>query len=170
MSSIKVSEKNARVGANPQPDGGWDFLVWAPQVRSASLVFPGVNDHAVSMEPRGDGYFHTFSERLAPDSQYFYRLDDARNLPDPASRYQPQGVHGPSQVVDLNLFRWTDHDWKGRTLERSVFYELHVGSYTPKRSFDAIIPHLQELADLGITTIELMPVAQFPGSHNWGYD
>jgi len=90
MSSIKVSEKNARVGANPQPDGGWDFLVWAPQVRSASLVFPGVNDHAVSMEPRGDGYFHTFSERLAPDSQYFYRLDDARNLPDPASRYQPQ--------------------------------------------------------------------------------
>jgi maltooligosyltrehalose trehalohydrolase len=170
MSSIKVGEKNARVGSNRQPDGGWDFLVWAPQVRSASLVFPGVSDHAVSMEPLGDGYFHTFSERLAPDSQYFYRLDDARNLPDPASRYQPQGVHGPSQVVDLNLFRWTDHDWKGRTLEHSVFYELHVGSYTPEESFDAIIPHLQELADLGITTIELMPVAQFPGSRNWGYD
>jgi maltooligosyltrehalose trehalohydrolase len=170
MSSIKVGEKNARVGANRQPDGGWDFLMWAPQVRKASLVFPGIRDQFVSMEPMGSGYFHAFAENPGPDSQYFYRLDDVRNLPDPASRYQPQGVHGPSQVVDLNVFHWTDHNWNGRTLERSVFYELHVGTYTPEGSFDAIIPHLKELVDLGITTIELMPVAQFPGSRNWGYD
>jgi maltooligosyltrehalose trehalohydrolase len=170
MSLIKVCEKNARVGANRQSDGGWDFLVWAPQVRKASLVFPGIRDQFVSMEPVAGGYFHAFAENLGPDSKYFYRLDDVRNLPDPASHYQPQGVHGPSQVVDLNVFRWTDHNWKGRTLERSVFYELHVGTYTPEGSFDAVIPHLQELVDLGITTIELMPVAQFPGSRNWGYD
>jgi len=170
MSQIKVCEKHARLGVNRQPDGGWDFVVWAPNARTASVFFPDHRDRIFRMESIGSGYFHAFAENLAPDSQYFYRLDNERNLPDPASRYQPQGVHGPSQIVDLNVFPWTDHDWEGRSLESSIFYELHVGTFTREGTFDSLIPKLPELVDLGITMIELMPVAQFPGSRNWGYD
>jgi len=94
----------------------------------------------------------------------------SENSPTPASRFQPQGVHGPSQLVDPNASRWTDSNWRGHTLEKSIFYELHVGTYTREGSFDALIQHLPYLVDLGITTLELMPIAQFPGSRNWGYD
>jgi maltooligosyltrehalose trehalohydrolase len=116
------------------------------------------------------GYHVATVDSLAPDTQYVYRLADARERPDPASRFQPHGVHGPSQVVDFRQFQWTDASWKGRPLEKSVFYELHVGTYTPEGTFETLIEHLAELSDLGVNTIELMPVAQFPGSRNWGYD
>ena len=122
------------------------------------------------MEPLAAGYHRAIVKTLEPGSEYFYQLEGERELPDPASRFQPKGVHGPSQIVDLEAFPWTDHGWKGPTLERSVFYELHVGTYTPEGTFDAVIGRLPELVALGITTIELMPVAQFPGARNWGYD
>lgn len=122
------------------------------------------------MQPEPDGYHSSVVHDLQPDSSYFYALCDGRNVPDPASRFQPQGVHGPSQIVAPHSFVWSDRTWTGRDLSSSFFYELHVGTYTDSGTFDAIIPHLDGLADLGITTIELMPIAQFPGTRNWGYD
>ena len=170
MLPTEACTKQTRVGANRLPDGSWEFLLWAPQARAVSLHVLRGNGDRIAMEPLPDGYHRMTVETLEPGSEYFYQLDAGRDLPDPASRFQPQGVHGPSQIVDLDAFRWTDHSWKGTALERSVFYELHIGTYTPEGSFDAVIPHLPELAALGITTIELMPVAQFPGPRNWGYD
>src|SRR4051812_12207237 len=101
--------------------------------------------------------------------RYLYRLDGGEERPDPASRCQPDGVHGRSLVVDRR-FAWSDRDWKGIPLGQYIFYELHVGAFTPEGTFDAVIPHLDRLVDLGITAVELMPVAQFPGERNWGYD
>jgi maltooligosyltrehalose trehalohydrolase len=110
-------------------------------------------------------------EGLAVGARYGYRLgSDARLLPDPASRSQPEGVHGPSAVVDPTAFRWTDGGWRGFQMADLVFYELHVGTFTHEGTFRAAIGHLEELADLGITAIELMPIAEFPGRRNWGYD
>lgn len=121
------------------------------------------------MERDASGYFRVAVEGIEPGARYSYRLDgDLR--PDPASRFQPDGVHKASQVVDPSTFRWTDHAWKGVKLRDSVFYELHVGTYTREGTLSALIRHLDRLADLGITTIELMPLSQFPGARNWGYD
>ncbi len=170
MLSSQALTKQTRVGANRLPDRSWEFLLWAPKARSISLHLLSGSGKLLSMESLADGYHRAIVRTLEPGSEYFYQLDGERDLPDPASRYQSQGVHGPSQVVDLYTFDWTDEKWKGTTLERSIFYELHVGTYTPEGTFDAIIPHLPELAALGITTIELMPVGQFPGPRNWGYD
>jgi maltooligosyltrehalose trehalohydrolase len=169
MPSTQVLTKETRVGANRLPDGSWEFLLWAPQARTVSLYFPQSAEQ-FSLEPLAGGYHRAILTALEPGSQYFYRLDGERDCPDPASRFQPEGVHGPSQLVDVAAFQWTDHNWKGTTLERSIFYELHVGTYTLEGTFDAVIKHLPELAALGVTTVELMPIAQFPGSRNWGYD
>src|SRR5262249_19122753 len=103
-------------------------------------------------------------------ARYKYRLDATRYRPDPASRFQPEGVHGPSVVVDPNRFVWTDQEFAGHALDELAFYELHVGTFTPPGTFEAIIPHLARLVELGITAVELMPIAEFPGSRNWGYD
>jgi maltooligosyltrehalose trehalohydrolase len=120
---------------------------------------------------RGElGYYRAVVDDIAPGTKYSYRLDGSNERPDPASRYQPDGVHGPSAVLDLSGFTWTDAQWKGRALDESVFYELHVGTYTREGTFAALISRLGHLKDLGVTTIELMPIAQFPGGRNWGYD
>jgi len=131
--------------------------LFAPQERVAAL------------EKKPHGYFEAVVEGVEPGSLYKYRLGGTRERPDPASRHQPQGVHGPSQVVELPG-PGSGSGWRGLPLERLVFYELHVGTFTPEGTFDAVIPHLDELKELGITAIELMPVAQFPGERNWGYD
>ncbi len=102
--------------------------------------------------------------------RYFFLLDGERRLPDPASRSLPEGVHGPSEVVDTGAFVWTDHGWRGLPLREMVIYELHVGTFTPEGTFEAVIPRLERLRGLGVTAIELMPVASFPGARNWGYD
>jgi maltooligosyltrehalose trehalohydrolase len=158
------------LGATPLPRPGWRFVAWAPAVKELNVHIVGDNHRVVPMQKSDSGYFETTIKTLEPDARYFYRFADGREFPDPASRFQPQGVHGPSQIFDLKNFKWTDSSWRGLELERSVIYELHVGTYTPEGTFEALIPHLAALRDLGITTIELMPVAQFPGSRNWGYD
>jgi maltooligosyltrehalose trehalohydrolase len=122
------------------------------------------------MGREADGYWVVTVDAVDPGTLYLYRLGDGPDRPDPASAFQPQGVHGPSAVVDHSSFRWSDSDWKGVPLEQMVIYELHVGTFTPAGTFQAIIPRLAELADLGITAIELMPIAQFAGTRNWGYD
>ena len=116
------------------------------------------------------GYWSgTFQDVHAGDL-YAYRLDGGAPMPDPASRYQPYGVHGPSQVIDPSAFRWSDDRFDPPTAERLVFYELHVGTFTPEGTFRAIIDRLPHLVDLSVTAIELMPVADFAGDRNWGYD
>jgi maltooligosyltrehalose trehalohydrolase len=169
MLTTEILTQPAQIGAHRLPDGSWEFLLWAPHARSVRLDLCSCKE-LINMEPLPRGYFRTNVTEVDEGAQYLYRLDNNRGLPDPASRFQPQGVHGPSQIVDPGSFQWTDQDLKGISLESSIFYEIHVGAYTQEGTFDALIPHLASLADLGITTIELMPIAQFPGSRNWGYD
>jgi maltooligosyltrehalose trehalohydrolase len=123
----------------------------------------------MELERDEQGYHQAIIKEVEPGTLYLYRLDGEKERPDPASRCQPQGVHGPSQVVNPD-FPWKDEGWDGLPLRDYIIYELHVGTFTPEGTFEAIIPHLGQLKNLGITAIELMPVAQFPGSRNWGYD
>ena len=158
------------LGATRLPGGEWRFVLWAPHWRQASVHILGAEERIVDLE-RGDcGYHFAVVEGAEAGTQYLYRLDGTRELPDPASRFQPEGVHGPSQLVDIGAFAWSDGNWKGIELEGSIFYELHVGTYTPTGTFDALIGELNDLRSLGVTIIEVMPVAQFPGARNWGYD
>jgi len=157
------------LGAKYLVNSHCQFLVWAPLV-------PKVDVHVVSPEERvfplarsAQGYHEAVIEGIVPGCRYFYRLDWEREHPDPASRFQPHGVHGPSEVVAPH-FSWEDQGWSGMPLEEYIIYELHVGIFTREGTFDAIIPYLDGLKELGITAVELMPVAQFPGDRNWGYD
>lgn len=122
----------------------------------------------IPMEPTPDGYWQAVAS-VDDGARYFYRLNGVSDRPDPASRFQPEGVHGPSQIVGDD-FAWEDQAWNGLPIEAYVLYELHVGTFTPEGTFDAVIPYLPYLKALGITVLELMPVAQFPGRRNWGYD
>jgi len=121
------------------------------------------------MQQRPGGYHQIIVKDIAPGARYKYRLKSNKELPDPVSRYQPEGVHGPSEVVDRR-FDWQDRHWFGLPIENYIIYELHVGTFTEEGTFEAVIPHLDELAETGITAVEIMPVAQFPGTRNWGYD
>ncbi len=170
-SAVRLADQSRkRQGASRLPGGGWQFVLWAPFHRSVTLNIQGPGELRVQMQPGDCGYHSAEVDRLEPDSSYLYELGDGRSLPDPASRFQPHGVHGPSQLVDTDSFGWAARTWKGPALPSSIFYELHVGTFTGAGTFDAIIPRLDDLAELGVTTIELMPVAQFPGTRNWGYD
>ncbi len=122
------------------------------------------------MTPEAFGYHTCRLAGIEEGTRYAYRLADGAALPDPASRHQPEGVHRPSAVFFPDAYSWTDGDWRGASREDLVVYELHVGVFTPEGTFDAVVPRLAELAALGVTAIELMPVAQFPGERNWGYD
>jgi maltooligosyltrehalose trehalohydrolase len=122
------------------------------------------------MDRDADGVFTAFAEHLAPGAEYYYEFAPGRRRPDPVSRFQPHGVHDASQIVDPNAFVWTDRDWRGRPLGDLILYELHTGTFTPERTFDGAIGRLPYLRELGVTAIELMPVAAFPGARNWGYD
>ncbi|MCC7106152.1 MAG: malto-oligosyltrehalose trehalohydrolase [Chloroflexi bacterium] len=150
---------------------GARFRVWAPRARvvDVSLEAPtGPRD--VPMEPLGDGWFQAEIAGVRAGQRYRYRLDGGEAFPDPASRSQPEGPHGPSVVVDPAAYRWGDAAWNGLDPERLAIYELHVGTFTPRGTFEAITEQLLELKALGITAVELMPVAEFPGRWNWGYD
>jgi maltooligosyltrehalose trehalohydrolase len=147
------------------------FGVWARRCARVAVHVLGPGPaRLVPLVPAGDGVFAGTVEGVGPGARYLYRLDGRVDRPDPVSRSQPEGVHGPSAVVDPSTFPWTDGGWTGVPLRALVFCELHVGTFTPEGTFDAVIPHLAELAGLGITAIELMPVAEFPGGRNWGYD
>ncbi len=122
------------------------------------------------MADGGDGWFEATVDGLAGGSRYTYILDGHRERPDPASRALPEGVHGPSEALDTSAFAWTDGGWRGLALKEMALYEIHVGAFTPEGTFDAIVPRLPRLQALGVTAIELMPVASFPGARNWGYD
>ena len=148
------------------------FRVWAPMRRRVELVLnPGGSPSRHRLLRRvGDGIFTATFADVAPGDLYAYFLDGEGPFPDPASRFQPQGVHGPSAVIAPWTYQWSDGTWRGITLQNAVFYELHVGTFTPEGTFAGATERLPYLADLGVTVVELMPVADFPGTRNWGYD
>ena len=147
------------------------FCVWAPRATAVSVEIEGKDGLPVPLVLQHHGYWQITLNDVPPGSRYWYVLNEQTRRPDPASRFQPEGVHGPSQIVDPQSFSWTDRDWQGLSLEQFIIYELHTGTFTPEGTFDAIISNLPYLRDhVGLTAIELMPVAQFPGTRNWGYD
>jgi maltooligosyltrehalose trehalohydrolase len=162
-------EELAPVGCRFLGDGRVEFLVWAPRAEKVEVHVVEPGERMIPLRAGERGYHHAVAEGVEPGSLYFYRLGGTTDRPDPASRWQPRGVHGPSAVVD-GRFEWTDADWKGLAREEYLLYEIHVGTFTREGTFDAILPRLDELKALGVTAIELMPVAEFPGSRNWGYD
>lgn len=159
-----------RIGHRYAGNGRSDFTVWAPFARTVELVLAEPGNVMVPMNRDSSGYWHASGVSADPGTLYRYRLDGERDRPDPASHAQHDGVHGPSIVIDHTAFSWSDADWKGIGLKDLVIYELHVGTFTEQGIFDAVISRIDDLKDLGITAIELMPVAQFPGERNWGYD
>lgn len=155
------------IGAEPVSDGV-HFRVWAPDRRDVAVVIEG---HPIQhLATEGDGYFSGRVPDVGSGALYRFQLDHGEAFPDPASRFQPDGPHGPSQVIDPSRFEWTDAAWGGHALEGLVIYELHVGTFTPEGTWTAATRELQELADVGINCIEVMPVADFGGEFGWGYD
>ncbi|MGE5175971.1 MAG: malto-oligosyltrehalose trehalohydrolase [Hyphomicrobiales bacterium] len=159
------------LGAIVEPDGV-RFRVWAPDARHVTLEAAPRSGASITarLAPEPDGYHAGFVPGLRAGDRYRFRVDGAGPFPDPASRLQPEGVHGPSEIVDPAAFAWTDDAWTGVPLEGLVLYELHVGAFTPEGTFAAAAARLPDLRDLGVTAVELMPVADFPGARNWGYD
>lgn len=152
-------------GPRLEPGGGATFRLWAPAANSALLV----GDAMVPLERSDGGWFEAFVPQAGPGFRYRFRIDDEVDVPDPASHFQPEDVFGPSEVV-AHDFAWQASGWKGRPWPKTVLLELHVGTFTPEGTYRAAIDKLDELVDTGITAIELMPLADFIGSRNWGYD
>ena len=164
MTSIRDLPWEAPLGAFPS-SGGTRFRVWAPRATELALECEGVRE---PLEPAGLGVFAT-ELAAAPGSDYAYLVNGVR-LPDPCSRWQPEGLRGSSRVLDTDTFAWSDSGHRAPPLGDLVLYELHVGTFTREGTFEAAIPQLRELRELGVTGIEVMPVAEFPGRHGWGYD
>ena len=160
---------SSRLGAVLAKSGECEFTVWAPSAKNVEVRL--IDDgRLIRLSPEAHGYHIGHASGVKSDERYIYRVDNQKDWPDPASRFQPEGVFGPSQIVDLKKAAWADQGWRGLELREYIVYELHVGTYTSAGTLDAIIGHLQELKSLGVTAIEIMPVAQFSGSRNWGYD
>ena len=145
-----------------------EFRVWAPKAKQVEVLVDG-SKHALNTDE--GGWWYAEVEGAGPGTDYFYLLDgDALKLPDPRSEFQPEGVHGPSRIVDHSAFPWTDAGFNAKAYQSAIIYELHIGTFTPEGTCDGAIAKLDYLRDLGITHIELLPFAQFPGKHGWGYD
>lgn len=163
------------IGAEVMLEGGAHFRVWAPNQTLVTVEFEGGGADAKTLPPAaelegaGGGYFEGYVAEAAPGMLYRLRIKEGA-VPDPASRFQPQGPHGPSQIVDPNTFRWTDAAWKGVRRQGQVIYEMHIGAYTGAGTWNAALEQLPALKHLGVTVLELMPVSDFPGRFGWGYD
>src|SRR4051794_5055382 len=159
MTESSPSETSADLGATIR-DGGVHFAVWAPEATSVEVELHaegGLTYHP--LRAGADGLHEGLVPELTAGAHYTYRLDRDQSYPDPASRFQPEGVHGPSEVVDTLAFAWSDETWPGLSIDDLIVYELHVGAYTPQGTFAALIDQLPELSRLGVAAIELMPVA-----------
>ena len=156
-------------GAEAQDGGGVRFRIYAPALDAMELQL-GDSTDPLPMTSEGDGWFALTVLQASAGTRYVFVLPDGTEVPDPASRYQPEDVHGPSEVIDPAAYSWQDKDWKGRPWEEAVLYELHVGAFTPEGTFLSALGKLDHLAELGITGIELMCLTDFAGNRNWGYD
>jgi maltooligosyltrehalose trehalohydrolase len=173
FSSTSVTRRRA-VGAEPLSTGGAHFRVWAPDKDFLQLVFCDRQMRPLSeidMEREENGYYWACVAAAQAGALYGFRVETStRVLPDPASRFQPEGPEGPSQIIDPRGFPWTDQDWQGPAEDCKVIYEMHIGTFTPEGTYAAAATHLRKLADLGVTVLEVMPLADFPGRFGWGYD
>jgi maltooligosyltrehalose trehalohydrolase len=168
---VNVNQWEVDLGASVIAERGVRFKVWAPRAEELSVkTWSGGGACEIPLFKDTTGYFEGIADRMKEGDRYLYVLDHRAEYPDPASRFQPEGVHAPSQVIDPSAFQWEDHGWKGVELTDFIMYEVHVGTFTKEGTFEAIIPFLPYLRELGVTAVELMPVAQFPGTRNWGYD
>jgi len=163
------------VGAELQPKGGVHFRVWAPSCSRVEVLLSdgrqdGEAERLLALSREAGGYFQGTSPEAAAGWRYRYRLDGGESFPDPASRFQPEGPHGPSQGIDPNGFPWSDGDWPGVLREGQVIYELHIGTFTGEGNWHSAMGQLPALGELGVTMVEVMPVADFPGRFGWGYD
>ena len=167
------SSRRYPVGVELGSDGSAHARVWAPRRERVALVHlerTGRPLEELQLEPEGDGYFSGTLSSLGAGALYKLKLDDAGLFPDPASRFQPEGPHGPSQVVDARGYHWRDAQWKGMPLAGQVLYEMHIGTFTTEGTYCAAVEHLRDVADSGVTVLELMPVTEFAGRFGWGYD
>ena len=167
---LRGSQWQLQFGARPLPDGSTQFRVWSPLAESLSVRIVGDESRTAEMSRVEGDVFEARVAEVGAGADYFYVVGGERERPDPVSRFQAAGVHGPSRVVDPDGFEWTDAGWKGPALQDYVVYELHTGTFTPEGTFEAVTRKLAHLKSLGITAVELMPVAEFPGGRNWGYD
>ena len=161
------------VGVEIDPEGVAHARLWAPKrQRVGCVLFQGSNaaKDQIELEPEGGGYFSGILPGAAPGTRYKMTLDGAGAFPDPASRFQPEGPHGPSQIIDARSYRWRANEWKGVSLAGQVLYELHIGTFTAEGTYLAAVDRLPYVADAGVTAIEIMPVCEFPGRFGWGYD
>jgi malto-oligosyltrehalose trehalohydrolase len=156
-------------GPEVLPDGTVRFRLWAPACERVDLELQS-NHEMLRLNPIGDGWHELTTNRAQAGTRYSFVLPSGLRVPDPASRCQPNDVHGPSEIIDPSSWTWSESTWKGRPWSEAVIYELHTGTFTPEGTFRSIIDKLPHLVSLGVTAIELMPVADFPGSRNWGYD
>jgi maltooligosyltrehalose trehalohydrolase len=161
-------QRRIPIGAEVQRAGGVHFRVWAPRRKTVHVLHEGGGETPLAAE--GTGYFSGHVPAARPGTLYRYRLDGGGAFPDPASRFQPEGPHGPSQVVDPAAYRWNDTAWRGAGARGQVIYEMHIGTFTREGTWAAACGELASLARLGITMLEVMPIAEFPGRFGWGYD
>ncbi|GAB2793685.1 malto-oligosyltrehalose trehalohydrolase [Rhabdobacter roseus] len=164
---ISITTSGRTIGVNFNDKGEAEVSVWAPEAKKVELLSAR---HTLPLAKAEYGYWELVTSALKPGDPYHFAVDGKEQRPDPASLSQPEGVHGPSQAFDLKAFSWTDQSWANYPLEEYLLYELHTGTFTPEGTFEALEQKLDYLLELGVTAIELMPVAQFPGSRNWGYD
>jgi maltooligosyltrehalose trehalohydrolase len=157
-------------GADVREDGSVRFRLWAPKAQAVGLCLENAHQEYFTLGKQNGGWFELITSAARPGSAYWFQIDGDIKVPDPASRFQPKDVHGPSEVIDPQAFNWNDDRWLGRPWEEAVIYELHVGTFTSEGTFQAIEQRLDYLRELGVTAVELMPVADFPGLRNWGYD
>ncbi|MBU2089510.1 MAG: malto-oligosyltrehalose trehalohydrolase, partial [Alphaproteobacteria bacterium] len=155
-------------GAELYADGGARFRLWAPDIETLSLRLGRETD--LPMQRTANGWFELQADGVAAGAEYGFVLPDGSCVPDPAARAQADDVHGLSRLVDPAAYRWRTPQWRGRPWEETVIYELHVGTFSQNGDFDGVQRRLDYLAQLGVTAIELMPLAEFPGDRNWGYD
>jgi maltooligosyltrehalose trehalohydrolase len=169
LSRLPSADPALEFGARPLGGGRCRFNAWAPDKSSLWVVLEGREREPVKMNARSNG-FYTAEVEASVGTRYRFELPGGRRFPDPASRFQPSGVHGPSEIIDTGAFQWTDGGFRGCGFREMIIYELHIGTFTPEGTFAAAISRLEDLSELGITAVELMPIAQFPGDRNWGYD
>ncbi|MDP9039674.1 MAG: malto-oligosyltrehalose trehalohydrolase [Acidobacteriota bacterium] len=157
-------------GAQVQDDGSVRFALWAPGVEHVTLAIEGPREILLPLQRDPHGFFSLTTRSARVGSRYRFVLPDGMRVPDPASRFQPEDIHGPSEVIDPAAFPWQDTPWRGRPWNEAVVYELHLGTFTAAGTFQAAIARLDHLVQLGVSAVQIMPVADFPGSRNWGYD
>jgi maltooligosyltrehalose trehalohydrolase len=163
------NSSNMQPGITFPSVGKAKVILWAPYAKKAAIALPG-RKLIIPLNKKDRGYWELESDQIQSNDKYKFLLDDNKELPDPASKFQPDDVHGASQVIDIQTAVWTDENWQNPPLAEYIIYELHTGTFTPEGTLKSIESKLSYLKDLGITAIEIMPVAQFPGERNWGYD